>query len=169
MPHLTARINGYKALTISPPLNIHLNKNELHQKYIVIIVRFLRRCSKHYIIYPEIQHTTARLHYHILFRMDDTTAYYKGFHLIQRLGHCKCDPLRTEKDRIRWVLYIRKDTPLTAGVLSPSPVPILPTKPKRIINSKWTSTVKDNHIIDIIQTREAMAGTADSRYVVSFE
>lgn len=147
MPPLGNPIYGYKALTISPPLNIHLSKNELHQKYIDIIVRFLRRCSKHYIIYPEIQHTTARLHYHICFHLHDSTAYYKGFHLIQRLGHCKCDPLRTEKDRLRWILYCRKDTPLTGSVLSPSPVPILPTKPKRRTSTKWEAVCKTNTIL----------------------
>lgn len=142
MPPLDSPIYGYKALTISPPYNYHISKNELHQKYIDIIVRFLRRCSKHYIVYPEIQHQTARLHYHICFHLNDSTAYYKGFHLIQRLGHCKCDPLRTEIDRLRWILYCRKDTPLTAGVLAPSPVPITPTKPKRKTNNKWDAVCK---------------------------
>jgi len=146
----TAKISNFYALTLSPPFS-HVAKATLHAKYSQAIIRWLRRFSKAYAVYPELQHNNARLHYHGVFRKDNDITYLKHYHDITKLGHVKIDPLRTEKDRLRWIIYIRKDTPLTAGVLFPSPIPILPTKPSRV-STKWGAACKATSLCDTLNT-----------------
>lgn len=161
---LETPLYGWYALTVSPPKSI-VDKCTLHVKYSQIIVRFLRRVTKQYILYPELAARTARLHYHGLFHMTDTVAYYKGFHCLERIGFVKVDRLRTMKDKLRWIFYIRKDTPLTAGVLTPSPVPILPTKPTRT-NSKWGAVCKTTLIDELLPRGSDDNHCVDGKYIL---
>lgn len=165
---LDTRITGWYALTISPPASM-LEKTALHIKLSTIIERFLRNCSKAYAIFPELQFNTARLHYHCVYRLDNKVSYLKRYHTIQRIGFVHNKALPSYKDKLRWIVYLHKEAHLTRGVLSPLPVPIIPNK-KRVKRSDWDAVCKTNHLINqLVVSSELEAGTANSRYAVSFE
>lgn len=163
---LENKIYGWKAITISPPYST-IRLDCLHERYKKDIERYLRRISKAWAVYPELT-KEARLHYHAVVHIDDEVAFYKGYHIIRKIGMVKIDPIRTVKDKIRWIFYISKDAPLTRGALSPHPVPMLPRKPcRRSRNTQsWNTPVK---VSDYMEEWGEVAGTADTRYVVSFE
>lgn len=116
------------ALTVSPKPIVGDYLEKYHTEFLPIIVRFLRRCSKRYIMYPEFT-DTGRLHFHGLVDVIDKVAFCKGIPLLQRLGFVKIDKIRTLGDRLRWIIYISKDR-ATLGALNIKE-PIYPRKPIR--------------------------------------
>lgn len=149
---LDTRIMGWYELTISPPPSFR-KKTELHIELSTKIERFLRRVSKAYAIFPELQFMTARLHYHCVLRLDDKTAWLKGLNSIQKIGFIHSKQLKTYKDKLRWIVYCHKEAPLTREVLSPLPVPIIPNK-KRVKRERWNAVCKTNHLIADLTRRE---------------
>lgn len=158
---LDTRITGWHALTISPPPSF-LHKIELHIKLSTIIERFLRNCSKAYAIFPELQFSTARLHYHCVFRLDNEVSYLKKYHTIAKLGYVHVKKLLTVKDKMKWIVYLHKDAHLTRGVLFPLPVPIIPNK-KRVKRAEWDAVCKTHPLLCQLTERGEVAGTADTR------
>lgn len=99
-----------------------------HTEYLPEIVRYLRRCSKRYILYPEFT-DTGRLHFHGLYYIHDKVAMLKGLPRLQRIGYIKQDKIKTVMDHIRWIVYISKDRACLHALKIEEP--IYPRKPKR--------------------------------------
>jgi hypothetical protein len=143
---LDTRITGWFALTISPPPSM-LEKTALHIKLSTIIERFLRRCSTQYAIMPELQFSTARLHYHCVYKLENKASYLKQYHTLQRIGYVHNKALTTYRDKLRWIVYLHKDAHLTREVLHPLPTPIIPNK-KRVRRTQWDAVCKTNTILN---------------------
>lgn len=137
---LNEKIYRWKAFTISPPYAT-IRVTDLHERYKNIITPFLRRCSKAWVCYPELS-SDARLHYHGALQVDDEIAFMKGYHKLRSIGIVMFKPLRTQRDKISWILYCKKDGGLTAPLLFPHSYPMTPTKPKRSKRSDWTTPAK---------------------------
>jgi len=116
------------ALTISPPTS-YLTPSFNYNDEIIYIVKTIRRFSKHYIIYPELDES-ARLHYHGIIRIDDEIKYYKsGITNLRRLprhitnqnvvkqSYICVKPLKDIVNHIKWMYYIRKNWELTKEIL----------------------------------------------------
>lgn len=116
------------AITLSPPAFTGDFVERYHTEFLPELVRFLRRCSKRYMVYPEFT-DMGRLHFHGLFYIHDKTAMLKGLPRLQKLGFIKLDKIKTFGDHLRWVIYMSKER-ATLGALKIEE-PIYPKKHKR--------------------------------------
>lgn len=116
MEVLKTPVNGNELfVTISPP--VRNNKPEyLFQDDIVIINR-IKLCSKKYIIYPELD-SKGRLHYHLIMSLHDKVKWHKsvlpGF---RKIGFVKIEWMKTFKDKLNVLQYIRKEWPDSSMVI----------------------------------------------------
>lgn len=115
-------MNATIAITISPPDRVYklaqlkildpLRNIFIGDKY--IIQRVFMKCRiKRYIIYPEID-DKGRLHYHGVFTSNNTDQRVRWFKygrpkLNQLIGYVDVKCLKTFEDRLRWLLYIKKN------------------------------------------------------------
>lgn len=115
-------------VTISPPLRKANNQFHIFADDMMII-KYIRRCSKHYMIYPEFD-IKGRLHYHGLIYISDPMKWYKqilpmfrkiGFVDVQIIG-------RTFENKLNVLLYIRKHWMVTKDILNIND-PIFPVRP----------------------------------------
>lgn len=113
------------ALTVSPPYRIQGPRYCYNDD--MNFLKFIRLCSKHFIIYPELSRS-SRLHYHGLILISDHIKYHKKIvPALKRMGHVKIDPIRTFADHLRWLLYIRKEWETSRYVVKAAS-PLLPHK-----------------------------------------
>jgi len=113
---LSKKILNYYALTITPPYSVNSIRYDYYNHH-KILKRYLNLCSSHYILYPEIT-TSGRLHYHAVIHLDDKIKWFKkSKNALKRIGFVKLDPILTQLDHIRWLVYIRKEWPTTSGVI----------------------------------------------------
>jgi len=120
------------AVTISPPQR-YMKPDMLYSSDLIGLVYYLNRASKHYIIYPEFQHTTSRLHYHCIVRVDDMIKWHRQvYQQLAKIGYMKVDRLNTHYDHLRWLLYIRKDWELTKSILNIDS-PVIPNRKKKVV------------------------------------
>ncbi len=101
--------NGHLySITISPPYRL-FDPLYLYNDDIPIIVRWLRKFSKHYILFTELDNE-SRIHYHGTIDIHDLIKYHRTKCYIQRsLGFIKIKLLKTPQDLLKWTFYIRKD------------------------------------------------------------
>lgn len=109
----------YYALTISPPYRDHSIKY-LYKWDKPFIQKALNRCSRYYIMYPELD-LQGRLHYHGVVRLTSLTSW--GF--VKRtidndIGFACIKKIKGFKEHLGWLLYCRKEDQTQL------PKPILP-------------------------------------------
>ncbi len=98
------------SMTISPPYRLS-SPIFLYNEDIPKIKRWLRKFSRHYVIYSEFDNE-SRLHYHLSVWIHDITKYHKTKYLLAgKLGYIKTKLLKTSFDLLRWHLYCIKDQP----------------------------------------------------------
>lgn len=116
------------ALTISPPTS-YLTPSFNYNDEITYLVKTIKRFSKHYIIYPELD-DSARLHYHAIMQITDNIKYYKSgmtslrklprqvtnYNTVKQAFIC-VKPIKTFIDHLKWLMYIRKNWQITSEVL----------------------------------------------------
>ncbi len=94
-------------ITISPPFR-NYSPEFLYNKDTPIIIRWLKRFSKHYIMFSEFD-DSSRLHYHGTIYIDDITKFHKTrYNFSERVGYVKLDLLKKNKNLLTWTMYIRK-------------------------------------------------------------
>jgi len=136
------------AITISPPPR-QGDYNDLHYiNYMPVIWRWLRRCARRYIMYPEFSDIDCRLHYHGWAYIDDNIAYIKGLPRIQQIGFVMLKPLKTHRDRLSWMVYCSKHQ----ADLSAFTPPALPIMPKRLNNRKRKQENKITALMNFLAT-----------------
>lgn len=111
--------NKFHALTISPPERLHYTSQRYLAGRDLKFIQFnLNRASKHYMIVPEFTPLTSRLHYHGVVRIDDIVKWHKStMSRLKALGFVKLDPIKDNKNHIRWLCYILKEWHLTCKIL----------------------------------------------------
>lgn len=100
---------NFYAITISPPprpgCDIDLYKSD---KY--LLCKLIKRCSKHFSLWPEFSPYNDRLHYHGIIRIDDFIKWYRySKPMIKRLGFIKIDKIKTFKDHLKFIIYSTKE------------------------------------------------------------
>ncbi len=109
------------ALTISPPPR-RQGLSYLYRDDKPVIQKLLNRCSKHYIMYPEVD-ATGRLHYHGIVILNSLSSFgYVKSKITNLIGFNCLKPIRALKDKIGWILYCQKEHQEVM------PVPIMPHK-----------------------------------------
>lgn len=104
-------------ITISPPYYPY-DSVRLHHVFTYDIQKILNKISNYYCLYPEFD-KNGRLHYHGVINIKDKLGYYKKKYLIDRIGYCKIDPLKSFKDKLRWLVYCTKEYALLAEEYAP--------------------------------------------------
>ncbi len=110
MPYILDKMafRNFLAITISPKIT----NGSVFYKYdqdAHWLQRSLRRCSKHFTIWPEFD-KNDRLHYHGIIRIDDKTKWYKSTRRkMQLMGFCKFDHLKDFTNYLTWLQYCKKD------------------------------------------------------------
>jgi len=131
------------AVTISPPTS-YLTPSFNYNDEITYLIKTIRRFSKHYIIYPELD-DSARLHYHGIISIDDPIKYFQSgmsrlkrmprqvtqYNIVKQCFIC-IKKLKTRLDHLKWLLYIRKNWYITKHVLNLKE----PVYPKQIVKLK---------------------------------
>lgn len=116
------------SITISPR---HRRGSDLFlysgDKY--IIRKLLNMCTDYYLIYPELD-DSDRLHYHGIILVKDPIKWYRSVkrRLGYSMGFLKMSLLKTFQDRLKWMLYMKKDWSINEEVFES---PILPLLSKR--------------------------------------
>ncbi len=96
------------SVTISPPYRL-FDPVYLYNEDIPVIVRWLNKFSKHYVIYTELD-SSSRIHYHLSVWIHDMMKYHRTKHIMDRkVGFVKTKRLFTKYDLLRWHLYCNKD------------------------------------------------------------
>lgn len=98
---------------------------EPNKLYFIEDVSHIRAVLKYnriprYIIYPEFDEK-GRLHYHGILALDSNQyiRFYKhAMHKLKRIGFVDVKPLKTFKDKLRWICYIKKSFGTTREILS---------------------------------------------------
>lgn len=137
------------AFTLSPPMIVGDYCEHYHTTILPELVRFFRRCSKRYIVYPEFS-DTCRLHFHGLLYVHDKTAMIKGLPRLQRLGYIKMDKIKTYKDHLNWIVYISKERAHLDALKITEPIyPRKPIRSKKTLDSLKIETNLTRYLVPI--------------------
>jgi len=97
------------AVTLSPRIR-HGDTELLYNQDRFMIRRILNRCTDHYLVYPEVD-KQCRLHYHGVIKVKDKIKFHRKTRsaLKGSFGFIKIEKLKTFRDKLQWLLYMRKD------------------------------------------------------------
>lgn len=103
------------AITISPPDQVQSPKDLYHLWYIDLI-RYIKPCSNRFILYPEIQHPSGRLHYHGIIDLKDDMKFYRFTlpNIRRHIGYICVKKIRNE---LNWLMYCMKEWAYTQRIL----------------------------------------------------
>lgn len=135
-------MNRKFALTVSPKDRVD-KYNKIEHIYIDdvnIMRKYMKRCSSHYIVYPETD-AVGRLHYHGIIEVSDKIKFVKQvIPALKRIGYVCLKPLDTLKDNISWILYCSKEWMITKDIVDIQQ-PLIPQHKKKIIKDRNTDYV----------------------------
>lgn len=106
---LLKKVYNMYFITISPPHRKGSDKyNYRNDKHWIRHI-CLRRCSKHFVIYPELSEDD-RLHYHGIVRIDDYKKWYKQTkYKLTALGYISVKRIKDFKMHLDCLLYCMKN------------------------------------------------------------
>lgn len=105
------------AITISPRYR-SVKPETIYEEDKYALRRLLNRCSTHYMLYPEFDHS-SRLHYHGVVQIADKIKFHRIKYLFDGIGWTKLDPIKSHRDHLRWLIYCQKEYAVTQQLLEP--------------------------------------------------
>lgn len=134
---------NFWAFTLSPPPNYHITPYMLYEDKILQLHKLLSKSCESFMIYPEYQQYTSRLHFHGVIKVKDMIKWHKSTRRqLSRMGFVHCKGLITHEDRLKWSVYMKKEFGLTRQILGIEQPMMKMTHPSFYLNTRFT-TLRD--------------------------
>lgn len=128
------------AFTLSPPPNYHITPYMLYEDKILQLHKLLSKSCESFMIYPEYQKYTSRLHFHGVIKLKDLIKWHKSTRRqLARMGFVHVKGLLTFEDRFKWAHYIKKEWGISKTLLGIDQPMMKLTHPSTYLNSKLTT------------------------------
>lgn len=131
---------NFWAFTLSPPSSYYVTPYMLYEDKILKLHKLLSKSCESFMIYPEYQQYTSRLHFHGVIKVKDIIKWHKSTRRhLSRMGFVHCKGLVTHDDRLRWSIYMQKEFGLTKQILGIDQPMMKMSDPSLYLNSKYTT------------------------------